>query len=399
MASLRHRPDKGGRWYVYWREGGRGTKNNSRAFRTEAEALAFKTQVEGKRTATRQFGPDWGEPDYFERHPERDIFNVASLQPQEDSFVNYARQMIELQDIRPGTRALYLRVLRLHFEGTELGATPIRSVTPDVIQTWWRNLPDTEAKGVRRQAHQVLAKVLNRAVAVGDIDVSPLKRLPEITRPRTGRAEIEPLDVDEIEALAEAATGSQWDEYSGARNRLEILVMSYGGLRAGELGALRVSDVTRENGQCKVRVRQQVVRIRGGDARLADVKTAAARRTVYIPCSVADDIDAMVERFGPARDGRLFYGRKGAFRYAHLVNHSVASAGRKIGLDVNAHQLRHTAASLLRRSGADIRALQRFMGHSDIRVTVQTYSHLYGDELGDLAERMEALRKGHRHAE
>jgi integrase len=275
-----------------------------------------------------------------------------------------------------------------------LGASPVHTITPAVIADWWRALPDTEAKGVRRQAHQVLAKVLNRAVAAGDLDVSPLKRLPEIKRPRSARPEVDALTVEQVELLAAAAAG-QWDEYSSARNRLEILVMAYAGLRAGEVGALKRADIIREGDRCRVRIRQQVTRIRGGDARLSDVKTAAGRRTIFIPCSIAEEIDALVARFGTARDGRIFYGRKHALRYSHLINHSVASAGKRIGLDVNAHQLRHTAASLLRRSGADIRALQRALGHSDIRLTLQTYSHLYHDELGDLADKMEALRAGH----
>jgi len=304
--------------------------------------------------------------------------------------------MIELDDsVRPGTKDVYLRNLRLHFEGTALGGMDIRTITPDDVETFWRSLPDSEAKGVRRQVYLLLAKVLNAAVKVGDIPSSPLAR-SHVVRTPSKRAEVEPLTVDQVEALAEAAAASQWDEYASARNRLEILVMSFSGLRAGELGALRRQDVVRDGKRCSIRVRQQVVRITGGDGRLADVKTSAGRRTIFIPCSIADDIDVFVDTYGTARDGRLFHGRKGALRYAHLINHSVASAGRRIGLDVNAHQLRHTAASLLRRSGADIRALQRFMGHSDIRVTLQTYSHLYGDELGDLADRLEALRDEHR---
>lgn len=227
---------------------------------------------------------------------------------------------------------------------------------------------------------------------MGDIEVSPLKRVPEIKRPRSGRKEIEALTVKQVEALAQAAADSQWDPYSAARNRVEILVMAYAGLRGGELGALEASDIMREDDRCQVRVHQQVTRVSGGDARLAPVKTAAGRRTVYIQCSLADDIDKLIEDFGTAKDGRIFHGRKDALRYAHLVNHSVAAAGKRIGLDTNAHMLGHTAASLLRRSGADIRALQRFMGHSDIRVTLQTYSHLYTDELGNLADKMEELR-------
>jgi integrase len=391
MASLQHRRD---RYYVRWRDGGRESKEHTKVFATLAEAEDFKREIESRETARRVLRdvpgiPGWGGGGGF-----------LGMAPQPDAFVEYARRLIELDDnLRPGTKALYLRVLRLHFEGTELGASPVHAITPEVIADWWRRLPDTEAKGVRRQAHQILAKILNRAVVTGDIEVSPLTRLPEVKRPRTGRAEIEALTVRQVEALAAQAAASQWDEYASARNQLEILVMAWAGLRAGEVGALKRRDVVRDGDRCSVRVRQQVVRITGGDARLADVKTAAGRRTIFIPCSLADEIDAFLEQFGAAKDGRIFHGSKGSLRYAHLINHSVASAGKKIGLDVNAHQLRHTAASLLRRSGADIRALQRFMGHSDIRVTLGTYSHLYTDELVDLADRMEALREDDRNGE
>ncbi len=383
MASIQHRRD---RYYVRYREGGREAKEHVRVFKTLAEAEAFKLERDRDANARRILRGVPGIPGW----DDEEIVESA------DPFVAYARRMIELDDsIRPGTKAVYLRNLRLHFEGTALGASDIRTITPEDVDAFYRSLPDTEAKGVRGQAYLLLAKVLNAAVRVGDIPSSPVAR-SHVHRPKSNRAEIEPLEVDQVEALADAAAASQWDEYTSARNRLEVLVMAYSGVRAGELGAIRRQDIVRDGERCSVRVRQQVVRITGGDARLADVKSASGRRTIFIPCSLADEIDAFVERFGTARDGRLFHGRKGALRYAHLVNHSVALAGRKIGLDVNAHQLRHTAASLLRRSGADIRALQRFLGHSDIRVTLQTYSHLYGDELGDLADRMEALRNGGR---
>ncbi len=384
MASIQHRRD---RYYVRWRDGGRDTREQVRVFRTLAEAEAFKLERDRELTTRRVLRGVPGIPGWDD---------TAEPTTSDDPFTAYARRMIELDDsLRPGTKAVYVRNIRLHFEGTALGGMDVRTITPEDVETFWRSLPDTEAKGVRRKVYLLLAKVLNAAVKVGDIPVSPLTR-SHVRRPTSGRPEIESLEVDQLEALADAAAASQWDEYASARNRLEILVMGYSGIRAGELGALRRQDVVRDGDRCAIRVRQQVTRITGGDARLADVKSAAGRRTIYIPCSLADEIDTLVERFGTARDGRLFRGSKGALRYAHLVNHAVASAGRKIGLDVNAHQLRHTAASLLRRSGADIRALQRFMGHSDIRVTLQTYSHLYGDELGDLADRMEALREAHR---
>jgi integrase len=247
--------------------------------------------------------------------------------------------------------------------------------------------------------YQLVAKALNRAVLVGDIETNPMRRAPEVKRPAAGRAEeYDPLTIDEIEALAEAAAAAQWDEYSAARNRLEVLIMAYGGLRGGEVCGLKRTDIVRQGDKCALRLRRQVSRVTGADAVLSDLKTPAARRTVYIPCSVADELDAMIEKHGTARDGRLFYGRKHALRYAHLVNHAVASAGKKIGLDVNAHQLRHTAVSLLLQDGANMREIQRFVGHANVKTTLQEYGHLYEEGLGDLAKRMERLREQHKNS-
>lgn len=74
-----------------------------------------------------------------------------------------------------------------------------------------------------------------------------------------------------------------------------------------------------------------------------------------IPCWLMDEIEAFVERWGAARDGRVFYGANGAERAHNDVNHAVQAAGKRIGMDVNAHQLRHTAVSIL----IDLPVLQR----------------------------------------
>ena len=238
MASIQQRRD---RYYVRWREGGRDTPQKTKVFKTEAEAVAFKEEKEREAYTRRVLVGVPGIPGW----DDIDGDGFLSMAPQPDAFTEYARRIIELDDnLRPGTKALYLRILRLHFEGTELGASPIHTITPDVVANWWRALPDTEAKGVRRQAHQVLAKVLNRAVVAGDIDVSPLKRVPEIKRPRSARPEIEALTVEQVEALAEAAAESQWNPYSSAPERLE-------NARDGIRGAAR------GGGECPVRARRR----------------------------------------------------------------------------------------------------------------------------------------------
>src|SRR6266498_4722111 len=60
-------------------------------------------------------------------------------------------------------------------------------------------------------------------------------------------------------------------------------------------------------------------------------------------------------------------------------------------LDLRFYDLRHTCASLLIREGASLKAVQRHMGHKTAAITLDTYGHLYPDELPGLAERFERL--------
>ena len=56
--------------------------------------------------------------------------------------------------------------------------------------------------------------------------------------------------------------------------------------------------------------------------------------------------------------------------------------------DVTAHTLRHTCASRLVQSGVSIYKVQKFLGHSDIRMT-ERYSHLAPSDLDDVAKALE----------
>jgi hypothetical protein len=70
-----------------------------------------------------------------------------------------------------------------------------------------------------------------------------------------------------------------------------------------------------------------------------------------------------------------------------------SAAARTIGVpDLHPHQLRHTAASLAIASGADIKVVQQMLGHSSATMTLDTYGHLFGDRLDEVATAMDAAR-------
>jgi len=66
-------------------------------------------------------------------------------------------------------------------------------------------------------------------------------------------------------------------------------------------------------------------------------------------------------------------------------------AARAAGLPATLRfqDLRHTAASLLIREGASIKAVQKQLGHATASITLDTYGHLFPDELDQLATRLE----------
>jgi site-specific recombinase XerD len=58
------------------------------------------------------------------------------------------------------------------------------------------------------------------------------------------------------------------------------------------------------------------------------------------------------------------------------------------------YDLRHTAASLLIREGASVKAVQKQLGHATASITLDTYGHLFPDELDQLAERWRTCAPG-----
>jgi hypothetical protein len=158
----------------------------------------------------------------------------------------YAKAMVEAnQDLADTTRALYRRIIRVWIEGTDVGRADVRYITPEVIERWWASLP-TDKPGALGNVALMLSASFRRAVKRGLRGSNPLGRT-DVRKPRRSGPEERPLTTSEVAALVDAAVP--------ARDRLEILVMAYGGLRAGEVGGLRVADI--DFGQSQVHISRQ----------------------------------------------------------------------------------------------------------------------------------------------
>lgn len=86
----------------------------------------------------------------------------------------------------------------------------------------------------------------------------------------------------------------------------------------------------------------------------------------------------------------IFTGASGdALDYGYFRRAYFTKAVKSLGYDeVTGHWLRHTCASMLIRIGAPVTTISEILGHSSIKITLDTYSHWYE---GDSAEWLNKL--------
>jgi hypothetical protein len=142
---------------------------------------------------------------------------------------------------------------------------------------------------------------------------------------------------------------------------------------------------------CKARWRAGDGRVGGdggpGSPKPQDVegRHAESGRGAMLPLreDLADDLRKHVARKGGAADTPLFHLDRNFLRTFNL---DLAAAGipkrDAFGRTVDVHSLRHTFATLLARGGVMPTVARKLMRHSDIRLTMNTYTHL---ELADAA--------------
>lgn len=159
-------------------------------------------------------------------------------------------------------------------------------------------------------------------------------------------------------------------------DRLLVRVLAACGLRSGEALALRWRDLDPR----RVNVRRALAR----SGRIGPPKSRAGTRAVPLPGSLARDLLAHREESAYSDDDDLvFPNRDGRPRdLKNFANRVFGSAARRAGLpDATPHVLRHSFASRMIREGANIKQLQALIGHATVAMTLDTYTHLFDDDL------------------
>lgn len=292
---------------------------------------------------------------------------------------------------KPNTIRSYERALRVHIEPSAVAAIKISEVRRRDLQTLADELL---ASGL---SAGTVSNVLNPVQAFyrWAIDRDELAYNPSERIDLPGDGSKRPTRIasaDEAAALLAAME---------AKDRPVWATAFYGGLRRGELQALRCCDV--DLGVSLIRVE------RGWDQEegAIDPKSHFSRRSVPLLAILRDYLDEHLLRTG--RHGEdLVFGRTASQAFVASTidtraKRSWAAANERerraaeeesrepaLLAPITLHECRHTFASLLIDAGANPKAIQTFMGHSKIQTTFDTYGHLLPGSHDEVRKRMDA---------
>lgn len=347
MSSVRKLPS--GRYQARYRDP--NGRERSQSFDREKDALRFAA-----RTSTSMDDGAWIDP----------ALGRVDLE-------QWAKVWLKARVVERSSQVRDESYLRNHVI-EHFGSWPMSSITTMAVRGWVAQMSAKSglAPATVGKCYQLLRAVLESAVEEGLLRSNPCRR---IALPR-------PEQDERVFLTHEQFTGQLLPQIPAAYRTL-VLTAFTTGLRWGELAGLRRRRVDLMRGRIEVVESMKEV---AGNRYMGAPKSKAARRIVSLPQQTVHALSAHLGGEDVTDiDGLVFVGPKGAplsrtrFR-ARVWLPAVDRSG--IVPAPRFHDLRHSHAALLIANGVPALAIQRRLGHKDIKTTYGVYGHLY-EEVDD----------------
>jgi integrase len=286
--------------------------------------------------------------------------------------------------VSPRTLAAYKSTVKIMSEF--LGTVPLRDLRAVHIQ---RALAAYMARGrSRRSARKhfvVLKGALRRAVRMGLIHRNPAD---VVEPPKPERHEMRTASPETLQLLLDGCRDPD------LRRMIYVLVQT--GLRAGELLGLKWHDIDWEHATIQVlRARNKFEPSGFGEPK------ARSRRAVAVSPAT---LETLREHRAAQHERRLLIGKgwrdldlifpraDGSPEDVNNLSKRFGALRKRLGIEgLRVHDLRHTSATLALQAGVHPKIVQERLGHANIGVTLDTYSHVLPNMQREAADALDAL--------
>ena len=234
-----------------------------------------------------------------------------------------------------------------------LGHERLREITLPQVQRFVDRLAaDGLAPATITTAITPLRAIYRRARQLGEVHANPTSG---VSVPAVDRRQTRFATTEQVEAMLA--------RLDSAQDRALWATALYAGLRRGELAALHRDDVDLATGVIRVE--------RGWDEVEGEIapKSKQGRRRVPDPRCAARPPGRLPARRAP-RAGRIFVNVRESYDRGREAAEAAEVSAPTL------HECRHGYAALMIAAGVNVKALSTFMGHANIRITLDQYGHL-----------------------
>lgn len=298
-----------------------------------------------------------------------------------------------LEDVhKPAIRASSYVKYRLALDKhiiPDLGQIALQKLTPDHIQSFYaKKLKEGLKPQTVHVYHAILHRALDNAVRWKRVNHNVCDL---VSLPRARKFEIQPLTEEQAQTLIEAVKGHKLEGL--------IIIALLTGAREGELLALRWKDI--DFAQSLLSIRRSVSYVSGQGYVEEEPKTSRGRRVIPLP-QIA--VDVLQQHRNTQRRLRLkagtrwvehdlvFPNRDGGFMNTAGLWRSFHTLLKKAGLShIRFHDLRHSAATLLLKMGVHPKIVQERLGHAQISMTMDIYSHVLPTMQKDASDKLDDM--------
>lgn len=294
-----------------------------------------------------------------------------------DEYAEYHKHETRRTSHESTMKILRLRVLPY------LADYRLDKLTQPVLADWKNKIAaENFVISTKKNAYAKFSALLNYAVKMDYIPKNPLTVLGNFK---------DPEQIDKPAEVLHYYTPEQFLAYITVAHDTAVTCIDWGyyvffniafytGARKGEINALKWSDIDGNIMHIRRSVSQK---IKGGD-----VETPPKNKSSYRDLQIPEPLMKILKEHKKRQQegSRLFSdnyrvcGGERPLRDTSIENKNKAFAKAANLPHIRIHDFRHTHASLLVNEGINIQEIARRLGHADVQMTWNTYSHLYPRE-------------------
>ena len=250
----------------------------------------------------------------------------------------------------------------------------INDITTEEIQAYLNSLTEIYSNSSIQKVYFQFKNAFEYCLNKGYIHQNPMY---ETIKPKSKKEDkvFRALEVDEQKALTDYLLNTTLYD---TPYRNVFLIQLYMGLRVGEALALKNSDFDLK--RRILSVNKTLTTDKNDKVCIGKTtKTYAGKRELPTPDFILPYILEQMKVAQDNQDEMLFLTPQEGLVLHSTINRKLKSIAKKVGIsdNISTHTLRHTYGTRCIESGMRAVALQRLMGHTDINVTLNTYTTVF----------------------